>query len=197
MAFVNTGSARPENRQQGAESYAELVAWGREVGVLSPDEAKRLLRRAGETPADAAATFARAAKLRFALARLFNAMTMAEEPPRAGLDGLNAAMKEAMPALRVVPGEAGVVWGWEGDDDDLGRVLWPVVLSAAETLIAAAGRPHVRQCAAKGCRLYFVDRGPKRQRRWCDMKVCGNRAKVSRHYRRQGMKGLEEELPPE
>ncbi len=35
------------------------------------------------------------------------------------------------------------------------------------------------------CGWLFVDRSKNRSRTWCDMTVCGNRAKASRHYRRK------------
>ncbi|UDF30123.1 UNVERIFIED_ORG: CGNR zinc finger domain-containing protein [Roseateles sp. XES5] len=34
------------------------------------------------------------------------------------------------------------------------------------------------------CHWLFLDRSRNRSRAWCDMAVCGNRAKASRHYRR-------------
>jgi len=42
----------------------------------------------------------------------------------------------------------------------------------------------LRQCASDTCRWLFVDRSPGRRRRWCDMRVCGNRTKVRRHRER-------------
>ncbi|QFG23678.1 ABATE domain-containing protein [Actinomadura sp. WMMB 499] len=45
-----------------------------------------------------------------------------------------------------------------------------------------AGR--LRVCAADGCALRFVDRSPARNRQWCSMRRCGNRAKAGRHYAR-------------
>ena len=35
------------------------------------------------------------------------------------------------------------------------------------------------------CGWLFIDRSKNRSRTWCDMAVCGNRAKASRHYRRK------------
>jgi predicted RNA-binding Zn ribbon-like protein len=35
------------------------------------------------------------------------------------------------------------------------------------------------------CGWLFIDRSKNRSRAWCDMAVCGNRAKASRHYQRQ------------
>jgi predicted RNA-binding Zn ribbon-like protein len=42
----------------------------------------------------------------------------------------------------------------------------------------------LRICANEGCRYIFVDRSPAGRRRWCDMRTCGNQAKVARHRAR-------------
>jgi predicted RNA-binding Zn ribbon-like protein len=34
----------------------------------------------------------------------------------------------------------------------------------------------------------FLDTSRNRSRRWCDMKDCGNRAKVKRHYQKSKIK---------
>jgi hypothetical protein len=42
----------------------------------------------------------------------------------------------------------------------------------------------VRECAANWCDWLFLDNSRNQSRRWCDMKICGNRTKASRYYRR-------------
>jgi predicted RNA-binding Zn ribbon-like protein len=42
----------------------------------------------------------------------------------------------------------------------------------------------LRVCANDRCRWVFVDRSPAGRRRWCDMRTCGNQAKVARHRAR-------------
>ncbi|APO74176.1 CGNR zinc finger domain-containing protein [Rhizobium etli 8C-3] len=37
----------------------------------------------------------------------------------------------------------------------------------------------------RNCGWLFIDRSKNKSRAWCDMGVCGNRAKASRHYRRK------------
>ena len=49
----------------------------------------------------------------------------------------------------------------------------------------------LRACANDGCRWLFVDRSPAGRRRWCDMRTCGNRAKVARHRARQATRDLQ------
>ncbi|MDP9220673.1 MAG: CGNR zinc finger domain-containing protein, partial [Actinomycetota bacterium] len=41
----------------------------------------------------------------------------------------------------------------------------------------------VAACPGRGCGWLFAD--PRRRRRWCDMAVCGNRAKARRHAERR------------
>jgi predicted RNA-binding Zn ribbon-like protein len=42
----------------------------------------------------------------------------------------------------------------------------------------------VRRCAGATCVLLFLDVSKSGRRRWCDMAVCGNRAKVAAHHAR-------------
>ncbi len=186
VAFVNTAAARDNNRQQGVSSYAELLTWAQQASLLQAHDAKRFVRLAGDDPAAAGAVWERVEAERRALARLFGAVQMRKDMPAKDLEVFNRALARALPATRVVPAEQGLAWGWAGDSDALDRMLWPVLFAAAELLISTEGRPQVRQCAFKGCLLFFVDRSPSRQRRWCEMKTCGNRAKSLRHYYRRG-----------
>jgi predicted RNA-binding Zn ribbon-like protein len=58
-------------------------------------------------------------------------------------------------------------------------IVTPVIRSAIELLTTdAIGR--VRLCADQSCAWLFVDTTRSGTRRWCDMKVCGNRNKVRR-----------------
>ena len=114
--------------------------------------------------------------------------------PGGDLDLVNDAAGRALGAARLVPGEKGLKLGFVGDEDALDRVLWPVLHAAIQLLLSLEGRPHVRQCACPGCRLFFVDRTPSGQRRWCE-RICANRDKALRFYyrtaRAERMKGME------
>ena len=55
-------------------------------------------------------------------------------------------------------------------------------------LIHGPERERMRICG--NCGWLFLDRSKNRSRIWCDMAVCGNRQKASRHYRRK-KEGLE------
>ncbi|MFK3778577.1 CGNR zinc finger domain-containing protein [Agrobacterium sp. NPDC089420] len=54
---------------------------------------------------------------------------------------------------------------------------------SALSLLAAQTRERLRICG--NCGWLFIDRSKNRSRVWCDMAVCGNRRKASRHYHRK------------
>jgi predicted RNA-binding Zn ribbon-like protein len=67
--------------------------------------------------------------------------------------------------------------------DDMAQARAAIAGSLAHYL-ADHDRNRLRVCADHGCRWLFVDRSPAGRRRWCDMRTCGNRAKVARHRAR-------------
>ena len=65
----------------------------------------------------------------------------------------------------------------EGMDEALGRVL-----AVIHTSIVDGTWPRMKVCPADDCRWAFYDHSKNRSGKWCDMAVCGNRAKA-REYR--------------
>jgi predicted RNA-binding Zn ribbon-like protein len=57
-------------------------------------------------------------------------------------------------------------------------VLTPVAEAVAK-LLTEGDFELVRACEGETCTLWFYDRTKSHRRRWCDMAVCGNRAKVA------------------
>jgi predicted RNA-binding Zn ribbon-like protein len=55
---------------------------------------------------------------------------------------------------------------------------------AADAIDLATSDASVRVCAADDCGLRFSDASPRRNRQWCSMSRCGNRAKARAHYAR-------------
>lgn len=53
------------------------------------------------------------------------------------------------------------------------------------TLLASPQVQRLKRCMNPDCVLIFLDTSRSQKRRWCSMEVCGNRAKVSKHYRKK------------
>jgi predicted RNA-binding Zn ribbon-like protein len=57
--------------------------------------------------------------------------------------------------------------------------------ATARSALMLVARPEPdRLKICPNCHWLFLDRSRNRSRAWCDMAVCGNRAKASRHYHR-------------
>ncbi|MCP3964724.1 MAG: hypothetical protein GY719_43410 [bacterium] len=174
--FVNSGNAR----RKSISTYGELLAWGQRHGVLGDADAERLARAAEARPADAEAVERQTRETRALLERILQALVERRTPAADDMKAFNQALGAATANRRMVPAESGWRWGW-GDrgGDDLDRVLWHVLMSAAEVLTTRYHRK-VLVCAAEGCGLFLVDRLPGRPRKWC--RRCGIRARSKKRY---------------
>ena len=164
-------------------TYSDLARWSQAAGILQPEETQILLEEAAGHPAEAAQVLQEAIALRETMYRIFSAIVREETPELVDLQVLNAAYAEAMSKACVVLKGDGFVWDWDGKETALERMVWDIVRSAVELLVSAE-LPLLHECAAEDCGWLFLDTSKNHSRRWCDMKSCGNRAKVGKHYER-------------
>jgi len=54
----------------------------------------------------------------------------------------------------------------------------------AAALLASSQVTRLKRCSNPECVLIFLDTSKNQKRRWCSMDTCGNRAKVSTHYKK-------------
>ncbi len=185
LDFANTVSwRRSEHPIERLNTYRDLVAWSRQAGILPSREADRLARAGIRRPAEAARVLRAAVELRELIYRIFSQVADGDPPRPADLATLNARLHEALGRLEVVPKGGRFSLEWPAGAQALDRMLRPTVRSAAE-LLTSADLHRLRRCAASNCGWIFLDTSRNRSRRWCDMRVCGNRAKVRRHLERK------------
>lgn len=185
LDFANTVDRRPtEAPIDRLSGYADLAVWAARAGLVSAREARVLAERARRQPAATADVMRRAARLREAIYRVISAVAARRPPRPADLEVINAAVAGAHAGSRIVLRGAGFARQWAGDRWALDRMLWPVAQSVGD-LLTSAGLIAVRECAAPDCGRLFVDTSRNRTRRWCDMRACGNRAKLRRFYARR------------
>jgi predicted RNA-binding Zn ribbon-like protein len=187
LDFANTvGGNRVTERVEWLNSYPDLVSWGRQTGIVSPQRARRLIEQSASHPKKAALVLERALELREAIYRIWGAEIRREHPAEEDLALLNSTLAEALNHQRILRQGDRFILTW-ADEDALESVLWPVVKSAADLLTCDEGQ-RVNLCeafATTQCCWLFIDETKNRSRRWCSMADCGNRAKARRHYRRK------------
>ena len=101
--------------------------------------------------------------------------------PAAAYEALDDAVCRARVRLRFRPREAGAAAALEaeasGVDGALGRIL-----TIVHTAIEQGTWRRLKACREHGCEWAFYDHTKNRSGAWCNMGVCGNRAKA-RAYR--------------
>jgi len=190
LDFANTVDNRPDaaRRHDHLLSYRDLINWAQQAGVLSSSEGAALRRTADGRPQLARRTFTRAIRLREAIYDAFSARAAGQGVPAQSLATITSEASIAASHRRISPRHGEFSWTWDSPAENLDRPLWPVSLSAAD-LLTTERVNLVRVCALETCGWLFLDTSRNQTRRWCDMRVCGNRAKVRRFYERSRGRG--------
>jgi predicted RNA-binding Zn ribbon-like protein len=182
LAFINT--LRPTSAPLDTlTSYEALALWARDQHLVSAAAAERLIAESRKHPHQAAHVLTRAREFRDALNGLAEAVAAGRQPSAAILTTIGEGLAAAYSNGRLVPHDGTLQWISRAEDD-LDRILWEIGRAAGRLVISPRlGR--VRACAAGDCGWWFLDDTKNRSRKWCDMTLCGNRAKM-RRFRSKG-----------
>lgn len=161
-----------------------VLAWSRQTGVLEESVVKRLASVAQADPSAALSAFTRARALREDLYRVISALPSGQAVPSSEFDSLNKQIRQLMSESELIPDETGFRLERNGAADALDQMLWSVLRSAVE-LLTSDRVSDIRQCEGENCSWLFLDSSRTRRKKWCDMQVCGNRAKARRHYKKK------------
>ena len=105
------------------------------------------------------------------------------EPSATQVRRLNGVLRDGLHYHQLRPAEDGSRFTVGQVGDELAQARAAIAGSLAH-YIADHDVARLRICANDECSWRFVDRSPTGRRRWCDMRTCGNRAKVARHRAR-------------
>jgi predicted RNA-binding Zn ribbon-like protein len=192
LDFANSiEDPRTEEPQDFLQTHADLVRWGRHVGLVADNQVPSLLAQTEAEPNQGEQHLQTALVLRGAITRVFTDIARQETPVADDLAVLQELYGEALAEARLAPGNGQFQWRWaEGAQASVQSVvLWPVVASAIELLTRDDLR-RVKQCSGPhGCDWLFYDTSKNGSRRWCSMEGCGSRAKMRRYNARKRQNG--------
>jgi predicted RNA-binding Zn ribbon-like protein len=184
LDFANTVDHRrgAERKADNLKTYDALLSFAAQTGIVSMPSRAQLAKAAARNLAEARRILRAVVELREAIYRIFSALAAAETPKSDDLRLLNRHAQSALRHMQLRAQDGGFGWDWP-QASALEAPLWRIAKSAADLLTSAEAHA-VRECAADTCGWLFVDRSRNHARRWCDMKICGNREKARRHYSR-------------
>jgi predicted RNA-binding Zn ribbon-like protein len=192
LDFANTAGGRLSNPQKKngrdysdafyadrLQNYADLLAWSLKAGLLKENEASKLLRLSRAEPPAAEIVLERAVKLRESIYRVFKSSIEGWRPEPEDLQMLNDELSLARGAQKLVFVDNDFVFDWMSRADALDSMLWQIS-EAAAALLVNGDLSRVEKCGNEVCNWLFLDTSRNHTRQWCDMKDCGNLAKVRR-----------------
>ncbi len=190
LDFCNTvGGKRGVINREYLNSYFDLAAWSYQAGLLESPQAQALLETAQRDPETAATVLSRAIELRESIFRIFLSIISGNSLPQLDLERLNSELARSLGRMRLRPAkngkEKGFRWTWAAEERELDHPLGPIAHAAATLLTHPEHLGRVDTCHGDTCGWVFVDLSKNHSRRWCDMRDCGNRAKIRRHRLKQ------------
>ena len=181
LDFLNTRPVQNGKPSELLPDFGAVLRWFEATDLLSSRAVGSLQRQWGGS-ASAQRTTHAMRKLRERLRKEILAWEHRGSVQHSMLDELNNLMAEhPMRARLRTDGKsyATELWFEPREPEDL---FAPLAHSAA-TLFATVDRKRVRKCAQ--CVLHFHDTSKKGTRRWCSMRLCGNRLKVAAYAARR------------
>jgi len=187
LDLANTVDNRPtENRWELIPSYLALLSWAKQMGILNRSEELRLRQQAEKFPKAAEKARKQTVSLRECLFEIFSNVADKRSASAPALRQFEAILRSAIHEHRLTQNQQTV--SWVRNDTGLDSITWTVALSASN-LLTSNHIHRLRRCAATNCDWLFLDFSKRGNRRWCDMTICGNRAKANRFYSRKKNSG--------
>lgn len=179
LDFVNTldWRFRPDGSEELLQTYDDLVHFTEQSNLLSPGQAQHLLGAAASRRTTK--TLASAKELREAIADTLYSSLSGDTVATSGLETLEQHFQTARLRQKLHWNGSHLEWSWAEAQDEPEFPLW-VLAQSASSLLASEFLSKVRACDVPECRWLFLDTSKNHTRRWCDMKICGNRVKARR-----------------
>jgi predicted RNA-binding Zn ribbon-like protein len=180
LNFANTESGRgfPSHQNHFGEAQ-NVVEWLRHAKALPVEETDGLRKRVAENTDLAADLLTQTTELRAAIHAIGLALGSHAKPPEAALASLSALHARCVAEAELAPGVESCRWRWSIRASPVEAALGPIALAAVR-LFTQGDFHRIRECGGHACGWLFYDRSKNNRRRWCEMEVCGNRAKQKR-----------------
>ncbi|MEW6733513.1 MAG: CGNR zinc finger domain-containing protein [Acidobacteriota bacterium] len=182
LDFINTQLIVKGNLTDLLGGFDDLIYWLIEAKILDKAEAKEALTRwSGTTEGERA--FKQAREFRAMLLRMVERLTNRKKVEQTTIDEINELLRHHPGYTQLVRAHSKFEKQFHPNFSEAIHLIVPIAESASD-LLCHGDLSLVKRCENPACVLYFYDTSKNHARRWCSMNICGNRMKVSAHYRR-------------
>jgi predicted RNA-binding Zn ribbon-like protein len=181
LDFCNTRSGRGTKRHiEHLFDFEDLLRWSAHAGAVSAEEAEQLQPLAGET--SSAAAFARAMHVREIVDRICDAVTNGAAVDDRLVASFEREIEYARRSFQLAIMPTGL--RWVRRLPPTADSLVDLLVQSAEDVFATAALTRLKRCPGEACGWVFLDQTKNASRVWCEMAVCGTRAKLRSRARK-------------
>lgn len=179
LDFSNTESGRGGTEHlDHLQTAGDLVAWAEHAEIIGAKDAALARRIIKDQNKLARHLIARGRLLRETIYQINLNVVAGKPPAKKLLHSLTATHAEMLATAALTPQGDNYGWAWHPKAELTAAILGPITLSAFNLLVEA-DLSRIKQCHGNHCGWLFYDSTKNKSRQWCDMSVCGNRAKAS------------------
>ncbi|MEC1290349.1 CGNR zinc finger domain-containing protein [Bacillus mojavensis] len=171
LDLVNTEIISYDKRHDLIQSEKDLMAWLEIMGETAPFLSSFTLQQVQEPLQQ------RIHQFRAELRKHFESIAEGSEPSLAFIAFLQDQIAAAPFSYQILDDKLARIPNGKLDDSILSLIAYDALW-----LIHTNDIQQLKRCANEKCILLFLDKTGRRK--WCSMKICGNRQKVSRHQKK-------------
>jgi predicted RNA-binding Zn ribbon-like protein len=182
LAFdlTNTSSGRGGPKWlEHLQTAGDVIDWARHTKILAARDAKKLHQRIDADRRLAARLLDEMLALRELIHSVGVNMAATSRARARHMDELVRIHAACLSGAHLIPSASTFVWVWNPMETPVEAILGPIVLSALSVL-TGSDLSRIKRCPGDHCGWLFFDATKNKRRRWCEMEVCGNRAKQKR-----------------
>lgn len=182
LDFLNTAPVVDGRPVDLLDTFEALTRWLEEAGLVQAAGAAAARARWSRQEA-AQPVLAEAHSLRDTWRAMVELLRRGKPPPAGGLEAINRLLRLQSRTAEIVRVGGRFERRFAPRFEEPLHLLVPLAEEIADFL-CEADLALLRRCENAECVLYFYDTSKNHARRWCSMRMCGNRLKVAAHYRR-------------
>ncbi|MEC1791100.1 CGNR zinc finger domain-containing protein [Bacillus vallismortis] len=174
LDLVNTEIISYDKRHDLIQSATHLMEWFDQMGETAPFLHSFTLQQVQE---HGSLVLQRIHQFRAELRKHFERIAEGSEPSQAFISFLQDQIAAAPFSYQLIEDKLARI-----PNGTLDHSILSLIAYEALSLIHTKEIQQLKRCANEKCILLFLDKTGRRK--WCSMKICGNRQKVSRHQKK-------------
>jgi predicted RNA-binding Zn ribbon-like protein len=179
LDFANTESGRGgAEHLDHLQTAGDLVAWAAHAKIIGEKDAPLARRIIKDQNKLADQLVKRGRSLRETIYQVNSLIVAGQQPVDKLLRSLTTIHADMLVTATLNSNGENYTWTWDPRNELAAAILGPIALSALDLLLDA-DFSRIKQCRRNHCGWLFFDSTKNKSRHWCDMSVCGNRAKAS------------------